>query len=111
MGARFTADSGTELPARTVRHYSAAQEPSGQGTDAIEACFTDDLGNEVCDEATKEWVDTTPPAVACEPTKRHHPGRAQDRALPDSPTTTTINDPLKRNAREGCCVWTDDSLG
>lgn len=54
MGARFTADSGTELPARTVRHYSAAQEPSGQGTDAIEACFTDDLGNEVCDEATKE---------------------------------------------------------
>jgi hypothetical protein len=46
--------------------YAAAQGLAGLGTDVIEACFTDDLGVEVCTTAEKEWVDTTPPDVSCE---------------------------------------------
>lgn len=49
--------------------YTATQGVAGLGTDTIEACFTDDLTNEACDTATKQWVDTTPPEVACEPTQ------------------------------------------
>lgn len=35
------------------------------GTDVIEACFTDQAGEERCAEAMKHWVDTTAPTVAC----------------------------------------------
>lgn len=48
--------------------YTAVQGPAGLGTDAIEACFTDDQGTAACDTATKEWVDTTAPVAACSPT-------------------------------------------
>ena len=37
------------------------------GSDTIEACFTFE-GVELCDTATKDWVDTTPPVPACTPT-------------------------------------------
>jgi len=37
------------------------------GSDTIEACFTFE-GVELCDSATKTWVDTTPPVPACTPT-------------------------------------------
>lgn len=47
--------------------YTAAQGPAGLGTDTIQACFTDEQDDTVCDTATKEWRDTTPPEVACEP--------------------------------------------
>ena len=47
--------------------YAATQGPAGLGLDTIQACFTDDQGDTVCDTATKEWRDTTPPEVACEP--------------------------------------------
>lgn len=63
--------------------YTAAQGLAGLGTDTIEACFTDDLGVEVCDTATKLWQDTTPPVVACPQTTNPHgsnvpPGRNPD---------------------------------
>ena len=38
------------------------------GTDTIVACFTDERGTETCAEATKDWVDTTAPRVACRET-------------------------------------------
>jgi hypothetical protein len=47
--------------------YVATQGPAGLGTDTIQACFTDDQGDTVCDTATKEWRDTTPPVATCEP--------------------------------------------
>jgi len=37
----------------------------GLGTDTIVACFTDETGEERCAEASKDWVDTTPPVAAC----------------------------------------------
>ncbi len=52
--------------------YTATQGLAGLGTDTIEACFTDDLGVEVCDTATKLWQDTTPPVVACDQTTNPH---------------------------------------
>ena len=48
--------------------YVAAQGPAGLGVDVIEACFTDEQDDTVCDTATKEWRDTTPPEAACSPT-------------------------------------------
>jgi hypothetical protein len=45
--------------------YAATQCPTGLGTDTIEACFSDEQGYEVCDTATKDWVDTTPPEITC----------------------------------------------
>lgn len=42
------------------------------GTDTIKACFTDEQGNQHCAEATKEWVDKTPPRVACVETVNPH---------------------------------------
>jgi hypothetical protein len=44
----------------------ATQGPAGIGTDEIRACFgPDEHGDTICDTATKEWVDTIPPIVAC----------------------------------------------
>jgi len=48
--------------------YVATQGPAGLGTDVIEACFSDEQDDTVCDTATKEWRDTTPPEAACSPT-------------------------------------------
>ncbi len=48
--------------------YVAAQGPAGLGTDTIQACFTDEQDDTVCDTATKLWRDTTPPVAACRPT-------------------------------------------
>lgn len=42
------------------------------GTDTIEACFDDAAGSEHCVEATKTWVDRTPPEVACIETVNPH---------------------------------------
>lgn len=43
----------------------------GLGIDAIQACFTHE-GEEVCADAVKRWVDTTPPEAACEETTNPH---------------------------------------
>ncbi len=63
--------------------YTATQGLAGLGTDTIEACFTDDLGVEVCDTATKLWQDTTPPVVACVETTNPHGGTIPPGKNPD----------------------------
>lgn len=52
--------------------YDATQGLAGLGTDTIEACFNDEQGDEVCDTATKDWVDTTPPVPECLETVNPH---------------------------------------
>jgi len=59
-------DSGaTDADGEVDFTYVAIQGLAGLGTDTIEACFTDTADNEVCDTATKAWVDTTPPVARC----------------------------------------------
>jgi hypothetical protein len=48
--------------------YAATQGPTGLGQDLIRACFSDEQDDTVCDTATKQWRDTTPPTAACSPT-------------------------------------------
>lgn len=45
--------------------YTAAQGLAGLGEDIIDVCVTGADGVDICDTVNKEWVDTTPPAVAC----------------------------------------------
>ncbi len=45
--------------------YEAEQGILGLGMDVIKACVFGKDGRVVCDEVTKEWVDTTPPEVSC----------------------------------------------
>ncbi|HEX2054221.1 MAG TPA: VWA domain-containing protein [Actinomycetota bacterium] len=60
--------ANTDANGETQFTYPATQGLAGLGTDQIEACFTDSQGAKDCDTATKQWVDTTPPAAACSPT-------------------------------------------
>jgi hypothetical protein len=46
-------------------NYAGVQGLAGIGQDDIQACFTNNAGTAVCDNATKDWVDTTPPSVQC----------------------------------------------
>ncbi|MFJ8959493.1 VWA domain-containing protein [Lentzea sp. NPDC102401] len=48
--------------------YPGTQGLAGLGTDTIRGCFTHANGTAVCDDVTKDWVDTTPPVVTCTPT-------------------------------------------
>jgi hypothetical protein len=48
--------------------YPGTQGLAGLGTDTIRGCFTHANGNAVCDDVSKDWVDTTPPVVTCTPT-------------------------------------------
>ena len=48
--------------------YTATQGLAGLGQDVIRGCFTNGQGVDVCDQATKDWVDTTAPVVRCSPT-------------------------------------------
>ncbi|MCG8923584.1 VWA domain-containing protein [Lentzea sp. CC55] len=48
--------------------YPGTQGLAGLGTDTIRGCFTRASGTAVCDDVTKDWVDTTPPVVTCTPT-------------------------------------------
>ncbi|SDP11088.1 VWA domain-containing protein [Lentzea jiangxiensis] len=52
--------------------YPGTQGLAGLGTDTIRGCFTHGNGTAVCDDVTKDWVDTTPPVVTCTPT--NNPG-------------------------------------
>jgi hypothetical protein len=63
-----TATATTNAAGVATFTYTATQGLAGLGTDTIEGCFTDSQGTEACDTATKRWVDTTAPAVACKPT-------------------------------------------
>lgn len=42
------------------------------GVDVIEACFTDKQDQRHCDRVKKEWVDRTPPRLACTETVNPH---------------------------------------
>ncbi len=59
-GSGATAGTGT-----TSFTYPATQGLAGLGQDVIEGCFLNGAGAPVCDTATKDWVDTTPPTVQC----------------------------------------------
>jgi hypothetical protein len=50
--------------------YTPLVVPASLGTDTIEARFTDAADTVVygTDQVTKDWVDTTPPTAACDPT-------------------------------------------
>ncbi len=52
--------------------YPATQGLAGLGQDSIRGCFTHAAGHQVCDDVLKDWVDTTPPVVTCQPT--NNPG-------------------------------------
>ncbi len=67
------AGGGNTSAAGTVDFvYPATQGLAGLGTDSIRGCFTHAAGNQVCDDVLKDWVDTTPPVVTCQPT--NNPG-------------------------------------
>lgn len=66
-GAGTTGAAGT-----TDFAYPATQGLAGLGTDTIRGCFTHANGQAVCDDVSKDWVDTTPPVVTCTPT--NNPG-------------------------------------
>jgi hypothetical protein len=65
--------------------YEAAQGCANLGTDTIRACFTlnDPTGATGCDQVTKDWVDTTPPDVACVETANPHGERVPPGKNPD----------------------------
>ncbi len=52
--------------------YRAKQGNDGLGTDIIMACGVSEAGERFCDRVRKEWVDTTPPKVACVETTNPH---------------------------------------
>lgn len=62
----------TDASGQTTFTYAATQGCNGLGTDTIKACFTDEQDDTVCATATKDWVDTTPPEVACPETVNPH---------------------------------------
>jgi uncharacterized protein YegL len=51
--------------AGTTFTYPGTQGLAGLGQDTIQGCFVNGAGASVCDTATKDWVDTTPPTVQC----------------------------------------------
>jgi hypothetical protein len=59
------ADCTTDANGQVSWTYTGA---FATGTDVIVACFTDERGDETCATATKRWVDTTAPGVACRET-------------------------------------------
>lgn len=61
------ADCTTDAAGQVSFTYEALQGPAGLGTDTIVASFTNADGTVTygSDTATKDWVDTTPPVVAC----------------------------------------------
>lgn len=59
----------TDAAGMTSWTYTGA---AAVGIDTVEACFLDQEGQRRCAEATKDWVDTTPPKVACTETVNPH---------------------------------------
>ena len=59
----------TDLSGQTAWTYTSN---GFVGTDVIEACFTDEAGTEHCARAEKEWIDATPPVLACTETVNPH---------------------------------------
>jgi len=64
-GTGITDDLGTA----TFGLTNPNQDPSGLGTDVVEACFSDDLGNEECAQAEVVWANLSPPVAGCTVTR------------------------------------------
>jgi uncharacterized protein YegL len=60
-----TGSGTTNAAGTTTFTYSPLISFAGLGTDTIRGCFVNGAGMNVCDTATKLWVDTTPPAARC----------------------------------------------
>jgi hypothetical protein len=58
------ADCTTDAGGEVSFTYDVPVAPGSLGTDTIEACLEID-GDTVCETVEKNWVDTTPPEVAC----------------------------------------------
>ncbi|KOX23697.1 hypothetical protein ADK67_20240 [Saccharothrix sp. NRRL B-16348] len=70
--AGATGNGNTSAAGTVDFTYPATQGLAGLGQDTIRGCFTHAGGQLVCDDVLKDWVDTTPPVVTCEPT--NNPG-------------------------------------
>ena len=70
--AGATGNGNTSAAGAVDFTYPGAQGLAGLGQDSIRGCFTHAAGHQVCDDVLKDWVDTTPPVVTCEPT--NNPG-------------------------------------
>jgi uncharacterized protein YegL len=60
-----TGSGTTNAAGTTTFTYSPVVAFSSLGLDTIRACFVNGQNMNVCDTATKLWVDTTPPAARC----------------------------------------------
>jgi uncharacterized protein YegL len=60
-----TGSGTTNAAGETTFTYSPLVAFAGLGTDTIRGCFVNGAGMNVCDTATKLWVDTTPPEASC----------------------------------------------
>jgi hypothetical protein len=69
QNAGFTGEGLTDATGQVDFTYEPPVEPDSLGSDIINACFTDSTGETVygCVDATKDWVDTTPPDSFCTP--------------------------------------------
>jgi hypothetical protein len=66
-GSSDTNDAG-----ETTFSYDVPISCDSLGTDTITGCTDRADGEEVCDEVTKEWVDTIPPVAQCVATENPH---------------------------------------
>jgi uncharacterized protein YegL len=60
-----TGSGTTNAAGETTFTYSPLVAFAGLGTDTIRGCFVNGAGMNLCDTATKLWVDTTPPEASC----------------------------------------------
>jgi uncharacterized protein YegL len=60
-----TGSGTTNAAGETTFTYSPLVAFAGLGTDTIRGCFVNGAGMNVCDTATKLWVDTTAPRASC----------------------------------------------
>jgi hypothetical protein len=96
----------TNAAGQTTFTYTATQGLAGLGTDSIRGCFTDSQGTTACDTATKHWVDTTAPTLACTPTTNPSGGNVpsagknpQSGQNPDGFYVLTASDAVDPNPR------------
>jgi uncharacterized protein YegL len=87
--------------------YPATQGLAGLGTDTIRGCFTHAAGHQVCDDVLKDWVDTTPPVVTCQPTNNPGGGTVPPAGNEDGFFVLTATDAVDPNPQ----VFVSDSAG
>ncbi|WP_447002916.1 VWA domain-containing protein [Saccharothrix isguenensis] len=85
--------------------YPATQGLAGLGQDSIRGCFTHAAGHQVCDDVLKDWVDTTPPVVTCQPTNNPSGGTVPPADNEDGFFVLTATDAVDPNPQ----VFVSDS--